>query len=89
LLSSACMRLTSPLQVLAGLPRIMRHPRSSLERIVPLRTPSAVDVAELKRVIGEVLRPLAELEVQFVDDIPEEPNGKFRIYRSLVESEYS
>jgi phenylacetate-CoA ligase len=57
-------------------------------RIVPLRDPGAADVAELKRVIGEVLGPLVELKLELVDDIPEEPNGKFRIYRSLVESEY-
>lgn len=59
-----------------------------LMRIVPLRPPQPADVAELERVIGEVLGPMVELELEFVDDIPEEPNGKFRIYRSLVESEY-
>ena len=57
-------------------------------RIVPLREPAAADVDELKRVVGEVLGPLVELNLELVDDIPEEPNGKFRIYRSLVESEY-
>ncbi len=59
-----------------------------LMRVVPLRKPGAADVAELARAIGEVLGPLVQLKLEFVDDIPEEPNGKFRIYRSLVESEY-
>jgi phenylacetate-CoA ligase len=60
-----------------------------LMRIVPSRDPTASDVAKLRRVVGDVLGPLVELDVQLVDDIPEEAHGKFRIYRSLVESEYS
>jgi len=59
-----------------------------LMRIVPLREPDAADIAELERVIWDVLGPKVELALEFVDDIPAEPNGKFRIYRSLVESEY-
>ena len=56
-------------------------------RIVPVRHPNAGDIAELERAIGDVLGPRVEIAVELVDHIPEEPNGKFRIYRSLVESE--
>jgi hypothetical protein len=57
-------------------------------RIVPLRQPAPADFAELRRVLEELLGPLVEVNLEFVDDIPEESNGKFRIYRSFVESEY-
>ena len=60
-----------------------------LMRIVPLRHPNAGQIADLERVLGDVLGPLVQLSFQIVDNIPEEPNGKFRIYRSLVESEYN
>jgi phenylacetate-CoA ligase len=69
--------------------QVIQERRDSVSmRIVPLRQPAPADVAELRRVIEELLGPLVEVNLEFVDDIPEEPNGKFRIYRSLVESEY-
>jgi hypothetical protein len=35
-----------------------------------------------------VLGPEVEFAVNLVDDIHDEINGKFRIYRSLVQSDY-
>ena len=53
-------------------------------RIVPRRNPTDVEVAAVARAVGEVLGPEVELAVNLVDDIHDEINGKYRIYRSLV-----
>lgn len=68
---------------------IQEKPDRVLMRIVPLRRPNDEQLTELRRVIADVLGPPVQLRFEIVDNIPEEPNGKFRIYRSLVESEYN
>jgi phenylacetate-CoA ligase len=45
-------------------------------------------VAEMRRV-ENLLGPEVELVVEFVEDIPTGPRGKFGVYRSLVSSEYA
>jgi phenylacetate-CoA ligase len=45
-------------------------------------------VAEMRRV-ENLLGPEVELVVEFVEDIPTGPRGKFGVYRSLVRSEYA
>lgn len=46
------------------------------------------DVAAEMRRVEALLGPGVELVVEFVDDIPPGPRGKFGVYRSLVSSEY-
>jgi phenylacetate-CoA ligase len=54
-------------------------------RIVSRRVPSAVEIEEIKRAVSEVLGADVQFTVALVDDIPDEPFGKFCAYRSLVE----
>lgn len=58
-------------------------------RIVARRNPAPDEIAALESVVKEVLGNDVEFVTELVDDINDEVNGKFRIYRSLVESEYS
>jgi len=45
-------------------------------------------MSEMRRV-EELLGPRVQLVVEFVDEIPPGPRGKFGVYRSLVQSEYA
>jgi hypothetical protein len=58
-------------------------------RIVTSRNPTDAEFFTLKQAVGDLLGPQVEFAVVLVDDIHDEVNGKFRIYRSLVESEYN
>jgi phenylacetate-coenzyme A ligase PaaK-like adenylate-forming protein len=57
-------------------------------RIVARRHPTDDEIAALSQAVGDVLGPEVEFAVNLVDDIHDEINGKFRIYRSLVQSDY-
>ena len=57
-------------------------------RIVARRNPTDDEISALARAVGDVLGPEVEFAVNLVDDIHDEINGKYRIYRSLVESDY-
>lgn len=58
-------------------------------RIVPRRNPTGDEITAVTRAVGDVLGPEVEFTVDLVDDIHDEINGKYRIYRSLVETEYN
>lgn len=57
-------------------------------RIVARRNPASAEIAALENAVSDVLGPGVEFSTQLVDDIHDEVNGKFRIYRSFVESDY-
>jgi len=57
-------------------------------RVVPQVTPSNGDIASFEGAAREHLGPGIEFQVTLVPDIPPEANGKFRVSRSLVESDY-
>ncbi len=53
-------------------------------RVVPFYKPSIQELTSTQRRTAAVLGPGVRFQVQFVDDIKPEPNGKFRVYRSQV-----
>jgi len=57
-------------------------------RVVPLTTPSPAEVAELEQSVRATLGPGIEFRALLVKDIALEGNGKFRVSRSLVASDY-
>ncbi len=57
-------------------------------RVAPRSSPSPEDIARLERAVREHLGPGIEFQVILVPEIPLEPNGEFRVSRSLVESAY-
>jgi phenylacetate-CoA ligase len=52
--------------------------------VIPRRTPTRDEVRETERAGGEVVGPQVEFVVQLVEEIPDDPSGKFCAYRSLV-----
>jgi phenylacetate-CoA ligase len=56
--------------------------------IVPRVTPSSGDLAALEQETVRHLGPGTQVEIRLVDEIPLEPTGKFRLYRSRVQSQY-
>ena len=59
-----------------------------LMRIVAGRDPTPEEIIALENAVTAVLGKDVEFVTELVDDIRDEVNGKFRIYRSLVESDY-
>ena len=57
-------------------------------KIVARRNPAPDEITALESSVNAVLGSAAEFVTQLVDDIDDEVNGKFRIYRSFVESDY-
>jgi len=57
-------------------------------RVVPLSPPSPAEVADLERAARAILGSGIEFQARVVDRMPFEPNGKFRVSRSLVVSVY-
>lgn len=57
-------------------------------RIVPWHMPSVQELAALQEPARAFLGPLVTLEVKVVPEIRVEPNGKFRVFRSLITSPY-
>src|SRR5262249_30572207 len=57
-------------------------------RVAPLGPPPTDEVAAIERQARTVLGPGVAFELLLVPEIPFEPNGKFRISRSLVRSVY-
>lgn len=57
-------------------------------RIAPLGPPPPEDVTAIESHARAVLGPGVEFQLLLVPEIPFEPNGKFRISRSLVRSIY-
>ena len=55
-----------------------------LVKIIPLTNPSAEAVAAVARRLAAALEGQLAVEVELVEDIPPEPNGKYRPYYSLV-----
>ena len=59
-----------------------------LMRIVARRDPTSKEIIALENAVTAVLGSDVEFVTELVDDIRDEVNGKFRIYRSFVESDY-
>jgi hypothetical protein len=57
-------------------------------RVVPLVTPTTQELVRLKQSVITVLGQGVEFDVILVPEIQFEPNGKFRVSRSLVKSAY-
>jgi len=57
-------------------------------RVVPSATPTAQQLAFLKEPVAALLGEGVEFEVMLVPQLQLEPNGKFRVSRSLVKSAY-
>ncbi|MGH7801726.1 MAG: hypothetical protein ACREOW_14055, partial [Thermodesulfobacteriota bacterium] len=57
-------------------------------RVVPLTTPTTQDLARLEESVTTVLGQGVEFQVILVPEIQLEPSGKFRVFRSLVNSAY-
>ena len=55
---------------------------------VPTKLPPAARLEEIRRDAAQVFGPGVEFRMEFVDAIPVEANGKFRVARSLVRSSY-
>lgn len=58
-------------------------------KIVARRNPAPDEITALESAVNAVLGSDVEFVTQLVDDIDDEVNGKFRIYRSFVDSDYS
>jgi phenylacetate-CoA ligase len=52
--------------------------------VIPRRTPTRDEVRGTEIAGGEVVGPRVEFAVQLVEEIPDDPSGKFCAYRSLV-----
>jgi phenylacetate-CoA ligase len=61
---------------------------SIVMRVIPLRKPSARELTELIEPIVKLVGPDVQFRVNLVSEIPMDANGKFRVYRSLVQSAY-
>lgn len=57
-------------------------------RAVPLAAPSPEAIARVRELAAQQLGPKIEFEIALESDIPLEPSGKFRTFRSLVNSNY-
>lgn len=57
-------------------------------RVVPFYQPSSQELAVVQERTVAVLGPEVMFQVEVVPEIRDEPNGKFRVYRSLVHSPY-
>jgi len=57
-------------------------------RVLPLTAPTAAEVSSLEQVARAALGPGVEFQVLLVEDMPLEVNGKFRVSRSFVASDY-
>jgi phenylacetate-CoA ligase len=57
-------------------------------RIIARRDPTSDEIAALEKAVTAVFGDDVEFVTELVDDINDEVNGKFRIYRSFVESDY-
>ena len=53
-------------------------------QIVPAITPDSQDLAAIRVAAASALGPDVNFEIQLTENLPLEPNGKFRVYRSLV-----
>ena len=57
-------------------------------RVVPRYAPASHELARVSEQTTRVLGPSVQFHVELVPEIPSEANGKFRLYRSLVQSPY-
>jgi hypothetical protein len=57
-------------------------------RVVPRYEPASRDLAAVSERTARVLGLSVQFHVELVSEIPSEANGKFRLYRSLVQSPY-
>ena len=57
-------------------------------RAVPSVAPSEQELALLQGAVADLFGPGIEFQVNLVPDIQIEPSGKFRVFRSLVQSAY-
>ena len=53
--------------------------------VIPRRAPSREEVSKIERAGSDVVGPRVQFAVQLVEEIPDDPSGKFCAYRSLVE----
>lgn len=53
-------------------------------RVIARRAPSRQEVSEIERAGSDVVGPRVQFAVQLVEEIPDDPSGKFCAYRSLV-----
>jgi phenylacetate-CoA ligase len=63
---------------------VQDRPDHILVKIVPMTEPGPEAVASLSRNVAAALDAPVEVEVVLLNDIPPEPNGKYRPYYSLV-----
>jgi phenylacetate-CoA ligase len=69
--------------------RVVQERRDDVRvEVVPARPPGGRELERLAADLGAVLGPRVRLRVAVVADIPAEPNGRFRVARSNVQSEY-
>jgi phenylacetate-CoA ligase len=61
---------------------------SIVMRVVPFHKPSTRELAELVEPIVKLVGTDIQLQVDLVSEIPMDASGKFRVYRSLVQSAY-
>jgi hypothetical protein len=59
-----------------------------LLQVVPLTTPTTAELDRLVESVTTLLGPGVDFRVTLVSEIQPEANGKFRVSRSLVRSEY-
>jgi hypothetical protein len=57
-------------------------------RVVPLRTPSAAEGDDCRRLFWSVLSPDIDVHIELVRDIPPGPGGKYYYHRSRKRSAY-
>lgn len=57
-------------------------------RVVPWYAPSVQELTALQEPAIRFLGPLVTLEVKLVQEIQPAPNGKFRVFRSFIDSPY-
>jgi phenylacetate-CoA ligase len=67
---------------------IQERPDRIVVYLVPAERPAAGEVHALEEALARRLGPDVHVSVALVDDVPMEPSGKFRVFRSLVHSDY-
>lgn len=58
-------------------------------RVAPLTPPTPHQLQAMRQILQERLGRGVELQLSLMDAIPREPSGKFRVYRSFLDSRHS
>jgi len=67
---------------------VQRHTDDVLVQVVPGRSPRSAEVSELRHEMSKYLGERVNVTLDIVSELPLEQTGKFRVCRSLVQSEY-